>query len=100
MTTSESIEKETTERDVAPGIWLMCSEMVIENEIQHKTIRQKDIAMTVALALRSEAAGASKPDWKRISDAVIGRWGLKGWIRVKEKAWKLARGEDRSHEGK
>jgi hypothetical protein len=88
MNSSDSSSRDDDQ--VAPCIWLMCSEMVIENEIKHKATRQKDVALTMALALRSEAAGASKPDWNRISNAVVGRWGLKGWMRIKEQAWKLA----------
>ena len=86
------MEGELTADTVAPGIWLVCSELVIENEIA-QGVRQKDVAMTYALALRSEAAGADKPDWKRINQAIIAKWGMKGLSRVKDRAWKLATGE-------
>jgi hypothetical protein len=89
----ESMDKNCIgeEPKVAPGIWLMCAEMVIKNEIE-QGIPQKGVALTYALAMRSQDAGASSPDWKAINDAITAKWGIKGLSRIKSRAWALYEG--------
>jgi hypothetical protein len=63
---------------------LMCCEDVIETEIR-QGLRQKDVAMTYALTMHSEANGR-ETDWRRINEAIIAKWGRKGLDRVKKLA--------------
>lgn len=72
-------------------ISLMCCTQVIQQDIEHG--RQKDVALTYAMAIRSEARGHDKPDWKVINTAIINRWGMIGLKRVKNRAWKLVEGK-------
>ena len=58
---------------------------VLLNEISHKELKQKDIALTYMLAIRS----SDKTDWKSVNEAIIKRWSLSGLKRVKDMAWKL-----------
>lgn len=65
---------------------LMCCEMVIENEIK-QGLSRKDIALTYAMAMRSEAAGRAT-DWARINAAIKAKWGLSGLDQIKTMAVK------------
>lgn len=60
---------------------LLNVEEVIENEIRLGAT-QKSVAMTYALALKSDWP----TDWKRVNDAIVKRW-PKGLKRIKELAW-------------
>lgn len=73
-----------------PGMHLMCCEMVIENEIRHG-VRRKDIALTYAMAIRSGSAGR-ETDWERINAAIEAKWGMRGLMAVKNRAWALIDG--------
>lgn len=66
---------------------LMCCEMVIENEIQ-QGLGQKDIALTYAMTMHSEDNGRDA-DWKRINQAIIAKWGVRGLSRIKTLAHSL-----------
>lgn len=72
--------------------YLVCCTQVICNEVAHKEITQRDVALSYAMALKSEAQGADKPDWKQINEAIIARWGKDGLTRVKNRAWAIAEG--------
>jgi hypothetical protein len=63
---------------------------VVESEIA-AGLQQKDIALTYALAMRSEDGG-EKQDWPRMNNAILARW-PKGLERVKTMAWKIAEGK-------
>ena len=52
-------------------------------EIRMKEIKQKDVACTYALALRSSEIN----DWKSVNQAIINRWSMAGLKRIKEMAW-------------
>lgn len=83
-----------TEKTLADDGWqinLVCCDLVMCNEIE-KGVALKDVALTFAMALKSEAQGADKPDWGKIADAAIARWGIKGWNRLKERGWAIAEG--------
>lgn len=67
---------------------LVCCTEVITNELA-RGLPQKSISLTYALAIRSENRNADKPDWARINQAIIDKWGLKGLERIKKKAWTL-----------
>jgi hypothetical protein len=79
--------------DSAVRISLVCCTQVILQDIGAKEARQKDIALTYAMAIRSEACGDDKPDWRTINDAIVARWKASGLRRVKNLAWKIYSGE-------
>lgn len=62
---------------------LACCTEVLLNEIAHKELTQKDIAMTYGLALRS----SHPTDWPDVNRAIIERWSLSGLKRIKKAAW-------------
>ncbi len=57
----------------------------IERECADKVFRQKDVALTYALAIRDESI--VPVDWPRANAAIVKRW-PHGLARVKELAWK------------
>ena len=61
---------------------IMDVEYVIQNEIKQKC-KQKQIAQTYALALRS----SYKTDWAIVNAAIIERWSVSGLERIKKLAW-------------
>lgn len=64
---------------------LVCCTEVIINEIRHG-LTQQQIALPYAMAIRSEANGADKPDWPTINAAIQLRWSDRGLERVKAMA--------------
>ena len=58
---------------------------VLLNEISHKELKQKDIALTYRLALKSSCP----TDWELVNEAIIKRWSVAGLKRIKDMAWKL-----------
>lgn len=71
---------------------LVCCTDVILREIACKQARQKDIALTYAMAIKSEAQEADKPDWRAINEAILARWSLRGLNRIKRYAWEFVSG--------
>jgi hypothetical protein len=70
-----------------PDIYLACCTFVLVNEIENLRLPQKDVALTFAMALRSEAHGRDKVDWEKVGAAALRRWKPSGWMRVKELGW-------------
>ncbi len=66
---------------------LMCCEMVIANEIE-QGVPLKDVALTYAMAIQSQAAGR-QTDWVAINAAIVAKWGARGLSDVKDIAWKI-----------
>jgi hypothetical protein len=58
---------------------------VLLNEISHKEIKQKDVAITYRFALKS----SDQTDWESVNQAIIKRWSMAGLKRIKDMAWKL-----------
>lgn len=58
------------------------SEEFILNEIANKKLKQKDIAQTYALLIRS----GEGIDWRTINEAIVNRWSMSGLKRIKEMA--------------
>lgn len=52
-------------------------------EIADKGFKQKSVAMTYALVLRSD----EPTDWKIVNRAIIDRWSVSGLNRIKKVAW-------------
>ena len=63
---------------------ICCTDTICE-EVRHKEITRKNVALSYALALRSAAAGADAPDWSRINRAIIDRWSMSAleWIKAR-----------------
>lgn len=68
--------------------YLVCCTMVIVNDVA-QGLTQKQIALTYAMAIISERNKADLPDWAKINQAILDRWGQKGLNRVKNLAWAL-----------
>lgn len=78
------------------GDWRMnmvCCTDVILNEVAHKECTQRDIALSYALAIKSAAQGADKPDWRKINTAILERWSMAGLERIKKAAFDLCNGK-------
>ncbi len=80
------------EDDDGVQINLVCCTQVICNEVSRKETRRNDVALTYAMALKSQAQHGDKPDWKAINAAIIARWGIRGLKAVKNRAWGIAEG--------
>ncbi len=63
-------------------IELACCTAVLLNEIAHKECKQKSVAKTYYLAMRSR----EETDWKAVNLAIIERWSLSGLERIKNLA--------------
>ena len=73
-------------------IYMTACTFVLCNEIETLKLTQKEVALTFAMALRSEAAGIDKVDWRKVGEAAVKRWSASGWSRVKELGWAYAEG--------
>lgn len=65
------------------GFELMDCTRVMLEEIGDKQFKQKNVAMSYALALRS----SYETDWATVNKAIIERWSLSGLNRIKNMAW-------------
>ena len=65
-----------------------CTNTLLE-EIAHKDLKRKNIALTYALAIRAGLAGESI-DWSQINKAIINRWSLSSLDWIKKRAHKLS----------
>ena len=65
--------------------YMVCCTFVLCNEIENLRLPQKDVALTFAMALRSEANGVDKVDWEKVGGAAQRRWNPTGWMCVKER---------------
>lgn len=57
-------------------------------EIASQEMKQKDVGLTYALAIRSDET----TDWAKVNEAIVSRWSLSGLERVKKMAWKRLEG--------
>lgn len=60
----------------------LCTDVLLD-EISKKESKQKDIAQTYALALRS----SEETDWAKVNQAIIARWSVSGLKQIKKMAW-------------
>lgn len=65
------------------GLELVCCTDVLIRDIRCKQLKQRNIAQTYALALRS----SEEPDWLKVNLAIIERWSHSGLERIKKMAW-------------
>ena len=70
---------------------MVCCTEVICDEIA-KGLTQRDIALSYALAIKSQAQEADRPDWGRINRAIVDRWSMAGLERIKKAAFDLCTG--------
>lgn len=61
-------------------------ENTLLREIRDKAFKQKSIAMTYALAMRSSEMKDGLIDWAKVNQAIIGRWSNSGLERIKKMA--------------
>lgn len=69
-----------------------CTDVIMQ-EVACKESTQKDIALTYAMAIKSQADGADTPDWPAINRAVLSRWKMSGLERIKKRAFDLLSGK-------
>ena len=72
---------------------LVCCTEVLIQECGIKEATQKGIAMTYALALKSQMQRADMPRWPEINKAIIDRWGMKALERIKKRAYDILTGK-------
>ncbi len=70
---------------------LVCCTQVICNEVA-RGVTQKDIALSYAMAMKSEIEGADKPDWPTINGAIVDRWKIRGLKLIKNRAHNILAG--------
>jgi len=61
-------------------------------EISSKEFKQKDIARSYALAIKSESE-CRTVDWTKINGAILSRWSMSGLERIKKIAWDILAGK-------
>jgi hypothetical protein len=64
---------------------------VIQRECADKRMKQHDVALSYAAAIKTDEAKVEAVDWKAINEAIVARW-PKGLNRVKERAWGIVTG--------
>lgn len=72
---------------------LVCCTQVILQDLAAKGCRQKDVALTYAMAIKSQAQKADFPDWPAINRAITLKWSPAGLERIKKRAWDILRGK-------
>ena len=70
-----------------------CTDVILQ-ELTWKQTTRKSVALTYAMAMKSAAQKADTPDWRKINEAIIAKWGMKGLERVKTRAWRLIEGKE------
>lgn len=83
---------EGNKRETHDGIFLMCCERVIEQDIGGGAT-QKQVALTYAMAMQSHAARAWECDWPRINKAILAKWKMSGLEHIKKLAFDYASGK-------
>jgi hypothetical protein len=72
---------------------LVCCTQVITRDVADKAMKQKDVALLYAMALKSKSDGADNPDWGAINGAILARWSMSGLERIKKRAWDILAGK-------
>lgn len=67
------------------GIELADCENCLLAEITDKGMKQKDVAQTYGLTLKSSEC--EKVNWPKVNQAIMDRWSKSGLIRIKKMAW-------------
>jgi hypothetical protein len=61
-------------------------ENTLMREIEDRRMKQRDVAITYGLTLRSSER--ARVDWYRVNTAIIERWSPAGLENIKRLAWK------------
>jgi hypothetical protein len=62
---------------------------VLEREIADRRMTRNDVAATYVLAMRS----TKEVDWPKINQQIIDRWSMSALHYIKERAWRIRRGQ-------
>ena len=54
-------------------------------EIADPAMTRRDVALTYGLAIRGSQ---DRVDWRKVNEAIVGRWSLSGLQQIKDFAWK------------
>lgn len=73
---------------------LVCCTQVLLREVGTKQLKQNDIALTYAMAIKSKHEGADDFEWGPINEAIIARWSMSGLERIKKRAWDILAGKE------
>jgi hypothetical protein len=71
---------------------VFCTDTILQ-DVGAAEATQKDVALTYAMAIKSHAQGADKPDWSTINKAIIARWNMKALERIKKRAFDILAGK-------
>lgn len=71
---------------------LVCCTQVIENDIKQGCTKN-GLALTYAMAIKSEAQGADKPDWRAINTAILSKYKMSGLEWIKKRAFDILAGK-------
>lgn len=71
------------------NINLMCCTQVILQDLGAAQATQKQVALTYAMAIKSQMQNADRPDWPTINKAIIDRWNMKALERIKKRAYDI-----------
>lgn len=74
-------------------MYLICCTDTLLAEIANKQFKQKDIALTYAMAMKSYFHKADTPDWSAINKAIVARWTWSGLDRIKKRAQDILAGK-------
>ena len=74
---------------------LVCCTQVILQDLKSPQCRQKHVALSYAMAIKSAAQHADTPDWPTINHAIISKWSQAGLERIKKRAWGILQGKVR-----
>lgn len=72
---------------------MVCCTDTILQDVGAREATQKDVALTYAMAIKSQAEGADKPDWRTINKAIVARWNMKALERIKKRAFDILAGK-------
>lgn len=64
-----------------------CTQTLL-NEIAMPEMKRNDVAVTYALAMRSD----EETDWKAVNEAIVKRWSMSALTYIKERAWAIREG--------
>lgn len=65
----------------------------IAQDVGAKEATRNDVALTYAMAIKSEAQGADKPDWPTINRTILSRWKMSGLKYIKKRALDILSGK-------
>lgn len=89
----DTVTKVHEKTDDGWRINLVCCTDVILQDLGAAEATQREVALTYAMAIKSQAQGADKPDWPTINKAIITRWNMKALEWIKKRAFDILAGK-------